>query len=181
MDGRDGGATLPPMKRRRLLKIGAVSAAALAGAGALLMNVEPGLREGKLTDAGRAVFRAVARAVLDGALPAGEEAAQRALDAHLGRLDGVIAGFAPPVQDEITQLVTLLASAAGRIGLTGLRPAWPEASVEEISAALTSLRYSSLELRQQTYHALRDLTNAAYFADESTWPLLGYPGPQALQ
>jgi hypothetical protein len=169
------------MKRRRLLKISLASAAVLAVAGGLLGSLEPGLRDGKLSAGGRAVFRAVARAVLEGALPAGGEAQQRALDQHLNRLDGAIAAFPRPVQAELNQLLALLASSAGRLGLAGLRSAWVEASVADLSAALTGMRYSSLELRQQAYHALRDLTNAAYFADESTWPLLGYPGPQPLQ
>ena len=42
------------------------------------------------------------------------------------------------------------------------------------------MRTSRIGLRQQAYHALRDLTNAAYFADPQTWPLMGYPGPRAV-
>jgi hypothetical protein len=37
-----------------------------------------------------------------------------------------------------------------------------------------------MALRQQVFHALRDLTNAAYFADASTWAAIGYPGQQAV-
>ena len=39
------------------------------------------------------------------------------------------------------------------------------------------MRASRIALRQQAYHALRDLTHAAYFADAATWARLGYPGP----
>jgi hypothetical protein len=42
------------------------------------------------------------------------------------------------------------------------------------------MRVSSLALKQQAYQALRDLTNAAYYADPSAWNVLGYPGPKAL-
>ena len=42
------------------------------------------------------------------------------------------------------------------------------------------MRVSSGTTRQQVYHALRDLTNAAWFADAGSWDLLGYPGPQAV-
>ena len=42
------------------------------------------------------------------------------------------------------------------------------------------MRTSTLELRQQAYHALRDLTNAAFYANPDVWPLLGYPGPDAV-
>ena len=34
---------------------------------------------------------------------------------------------------------------------------------------------------QQAYQALRDLTNAAWFADPEAWSAIGYPGPQAVQ
>ena len=40
------------------------------------------------------------------------------------------------------------------------------------------MRESSLALRQQAFHALRDITNASYFADRSTWAAIGYPGPR---
>jgi hypothetical protein len=49
-----------------------------------------------------------------------------------------------------------------------------------VQSALQAMRSSRLELRQQAYHALRDLTNAAYFADAATWAALGYPGPRSL-
>ena len=42
------------------------------------------------------------------------------------------------------------------------------------------MRTASLTLPQQAYHALRDLTNAAYFADAASWSQLGYPGPRAV-
>ncbi len=46
-----------------------------------------------------------------------------------------------------------------------------------VTEALQSMRQSSLALRQQAFHALRDITNAAYFAHASTWSAIGYPGP----
>jgi hypothetical protein len=45
---------------------------------------------------------------------------------------------------------------------------------------LQGLRTSSLSLRQQVYHALRDLTNAAWFADAAAWSAIGYPGQRAV-
>jgi hypothetical protein len=61
--------------------------------------------------------------------------------------------------------------------MMGLRPAWDEATVPEVQLALQGLRTSALSLRQQAYHALRDLTNAAWFADPSSWAAMGYDGP----
>lgn len=166
------------MKRRRLLQLGIASGALVTLAGAGLSLTRPGLRDGRLTPAGREVLAAVARGVLDGVLPQpwpGDE-----LQGHLQRVDAAIASFPPAMQAELGQLVTLLASPPGRLLLTGLQPDWPSASTGEVQAMLQRLRSSALPLRQQTFHALRDLTNAAYFADARTWSVMGYPGPREV-
>jgi hypothetical protein len=168
------------MQRRTLLAIGAGSGLLLGVAATGLVLIEPGMRDGRLTTGGRAVFAAVAGAVLDGTLPEGGEARERALGGHLRRLHDLIAKLAPAARDELAQLTTVLANAPGRVGLAGLIPAWPDASREEVARALQRMRHSALALRQQAYHALRDLTNGAYFADPGTWALIGYPGPVAV-
>ena len=89
--------------------------------------------------------------------------------------------FPKAVQDELRLLLGLLASAPGRLGLAGLAGTWQQAPTEEVRAMLQRLRLSSLDLRQQTYQALRDITYAAYFSDRSTWSTLGYAGPVDLQ
>jgi len=169
------------MQRRTLLRLGLGGAALLTLAGGGLALLRPGVRDGRLTASGRAVFAAVARAVLDGALPAAPpDAHASALEAHLQRLDGTLGGLAPHARSEVSQLVALLSAAPGRMALCGLDDDWAVADVSAVQAALQAMRTSSLDLRQQAYHALRDLTNAAYFADPQTWPLLGYPGQRPL-
>ena len=168
------------MQRRPLLKLGVGTTVALAVAGAGLALWRPGIERGRLAPAGLEVFEAVARAVLDGMLPSDARARDDALRAHLTRLDDTIAGFPSGTQDELAQLLAVLASPPGRIGLAGLRPNWPDAGVADVQRALQDMRTASLALRQQAYHALRDLTNAAYVADASTWPTLGYAGPRDL-
>ncbi|MED5622129.1 hypothetical protein [Ideonella sp. BN130291] len=165
------------MQRRRLLQLGLGGAAVLALAGAGVALVRPGLTGGRLSAGGRAVFRAVGAAVLDGALPTDASARLRSLDGLLARLEGTIAGLAPHAQDELSTLLALLASAPGRVGLAGLTTDWSDASVAQVHAALQAMRTSALAVRQQAYFALRELTNAAYFADPTTWAWLGYPGP----
>jgi hypothetical protein len=169
------------MQRRTLLKLGVGSAAALAllGGGAALMW-QPGLQQGRLTAAGRTVFKAVARAVLQGALPAEAAAAEAALQAHLKRMDATVAAFPPPVQAELSDLLALLALAPGRRALAGLGTAWDEASAAQVAQALNEMRHAGLALRQQAYHALRDLTHAAWFSAPEHWALLGYPGPRPI-
>jgi hypothetical protein len=163
--------------RRTLIKLGVAGGALAALAAGGLALTRPGLRDGALTPAGREVFEAVARAVLEGSLPVDPAARGTALRSHLQRLDATIAALAPAMQAEIGQLTTVLASRAGRWLVTGLKSEWPAADAAEMQAMLQSLRTSSVNLRLQVFHALRDLTNAAYFADPGTWPAIGYPGP----
>jgi hypothetical protein len=168
------------VQRRHFLRLGVASAAVLAVVGGSLAVVQPGFAHGRLTAAGRRVFRGVARAVLEGMLPSDAAQREAALDAQLTRLDAVIAAFPAATVAEISQLLSLLAVAPGRLGLAGLLPDWPDAATAQVQAALDDMRHSSLALRQQAYHALRDLTNAAWFAEPSAWAQIGYPGPRAL-
>jgi len=168
------------MQRRTLFKLGAASAVVLAFAGGAAALVQTGLQDGKLGAAGREVFRAVGRAVLQGSLPADAPATQVALDGLLDRIDALTLALPVHAQDELSQLLSLLASAPGRRVMAGLHQAWPLASEVDIQQALQGMRLSTLALRQQAYAALHDITAAAYFADASTWPQLGYPGPLKL-
>lgn len=169
------------MQRRTLLGLGVAGAAllALAGGGAALMY-EPAWRDRQLLPAGRTVLAAVARAVLDGSLPADAAQQAAAVDAHLSRMQATVSAMPPHTQSEIGDLLALLAMPPGRRALAGLSSAWSDASVAQTQAALQSMRQSSLLLRRQAYNALRDLTHAAFFADASTWTLLHYPGPRSL-
>jgi hypothetical protein len=168
------------MQRRRLLQLGVGAAAVLAVAGGGVALVRPGLQGGRLSGGSRQVFAAVAQAVLDGALPADAAARQRAMAGHLDRVQQTIDGLPPATRDELSMLLALLGSAPGRIALAGLRTDWHDAGVAEVQTAMLGMRDSSLALRQQAFLALRELTNAAYFSDPSTWSLLGYPGPNAV-
>lgn len=165
------------MRRRTLMTIGFGSAAFLAIAGVGMSGWGPGVHDRRLTARGRTVLSAVALAVLDGSLPQAAAVRESVLAHHLDRIDAAVAAFPTHMQDELSQLLAALSSAPGRIVLAGLSTNWPDASVAEVQAALESMRLSSLVLRQQAYHALRDLTNATFYADPHTWRLLSYPGP----
>ena len=169
------------MQRRTLLRLGLASGAvlALAGGGMALLYA-PGMRDGQLTAAGRAVFAAVARGVLDGSLPVEPKMQEAALSAHLDRLDEILRVMSPHTQGEVAELLVVLNSAPGRLAMAGLTPDWLQASVAQLQVALQGMRVSRISLRQQAYHALRDLTHAAYFSGSATWVQLGYPGPTKL-
>lgn len=170
------------MQRRTLLKLGVAGSATLAlvGGGAALFY-EPAWRNGRLTETGRRVLGAVARAVLDGSLPAEAGPQQAAIAAHLDRLDAALRTMPPATQREVGDLLALLALPPGRLALAGLATDWARAEVAQIQAAMQAMRRSRLALRQLAYHALRDLTHAAYFADSATWAQLGYPGPTRIK
>lgn len=168
------------MQRRTLLKLGAASAALLFVAGGAAVLLQPGLVRGVLTPTGREVFTAVAKGVLDKTLTAEERARQAALNGLLSRIDTLISALPPHAQSELSQLLSLLGSAAGRRTLAGLSTPWPEASVADVQVALQGMRLSGLALRQQAYAALHDITAGAYFSDPSSWSVLGYPGPVAI-
>jgi hypothetical protein len=168
------------MQRRTLFKLGIASAALLAVAGGTLALLEPGIRDARLSPSGRMVFSAVGRALLEGSLPASPEEQRVAMAGLLDRVDGLVAALPPHAQEELSQLLALLASAGGRRLLAGLDEDWPSAPVPAIQQALQSMRTSSVALRQQAYQALHDIVGGAYFSDATTWALLGYPGPTKI-
>jgi hypothetical protein len=140
----------------------------------------PAWREGVLQTSGRIVLGAIARAVLDGSLPDDVMAQRAAIDAHLDRAQGAMAAMSPATQHELGLLLSLLASVPGRWALAGLREDWQTVSTERLQSSLRSMRASGLLMKRQAYHALRDLTHAAFFADRGAWALLHYPGPRDL-
>jgi hypothetical protein len=116
-------------------------------------------------------------AVLDKTLPEQPAAKEAALTGLLSRIDILVGALPPYAQAELSQLLSVLGSGAGRLALAGLRTPWANASVQDLQAALQNMRLSSLVLRQQAYAALHDITASAYFSEPDTWLLLGYPGP----
>ena len=168
------------MQRRKLLAVGAFASVLLAMGGATVGLLRPARVDGRLGAGSSEVMAAVAGTVLDGFLPSEPAARSVQIQAHLSRLQTTISGFPPAMQAEVDEMLALLAHPAGRLALAGLHSGWSQASPEELRATMRSLQTSSLTLRQQVFHALRDLTNAAYFAEPATWSHGGYPGPLAV-
>lgn len=165
------------MQRRTLLHLGLGAGAVLAAAGYGVSIWSPGLApDGRLSATARQIFSQVAQAVLEGNLsePPGRAPA---IEGHLARVEIAVAGLPPATRKELSELLALLATAPGRLALTGLPAGWHEAETRQVQAALQTMRRSASQTRQQVYQALRELTVAAYFAEPSTWLQLGYPGP----
>ena len=165
------------MQRRTLLKLGITASAMLAVVGGTAALIRPGMQRGVLSTAGREVFRAVGIGVLDKTLAEESAAKETELEALLNRIDVLISGLPKHAQDELSQLLAILASGAGRMAFAGLSSPWAAAGAQDIQTALQNMRESSLVVRQQAYAALHDITAGAYFSEPSTWALLGYPGP----
>lgn len=168
------------MQRRTWLKLGLGSAIAFAVVGGMVSTVRPGLEGERLSRGAREVLRAVSLAVLDGSLPEAQAHRDGELLAQLDRLERYIAGLPPAVRGELSQLLAILASPPGRMTFAGLDRPWAEAGVEEVQAALESMRQSRLLLKRQAYQALRDLTAGSYFSQPIAWGPMGYPGPTDL-
>ena len=111
---------------------------------------------------------------------ANREAPLKALAGLVDRIDALVIALPPHVQAELSQLVGLLCTAAGRRGLAGLDTDWPSATAQQVQLALQDMRHSSLAVRQQTYQALHEIVGGAYFSDSSTWAVVGYPGPLTI-
>ncbi|HEY1227504.1 MAG TPA: hypothetical protein VGF26_09295, partial [Ramlibacter sp.] len=119
----------------------------------------------------------VGAAVLDGVLPTEQAQRDAALAGFLVRVDALVSALPAHAQQELSQLLALLSTSAGRHALAGLATGWLEASLPLVQAALDTMRSSPLALRAQAYQALHDISGAAYVSDRGTWAVLGYPGP----
>jgi hypothetical protein len=169
------------LSRRKLLVLGAGSAALLAlGGGAALLARPVWDAHGKFLQPGVEVITAIAAALLDGALPEanGAQTTQRsaALAGVVQRIEGALQAMPTRTQQEFAQLVALLAHPMSRTAM-GMRTDWQHASPALVSDWLSNLRFSRLSLNQQAYHALHDLTLAAYYSDTQTWAAIGYELP----
>lgn len=168
------------MQRRTLLKLGLVSGVVFTLAGGAAMLLQSGLEQGRLTASARALFASLGRAMLQNTLPADAQAHATAVQGLVNRVDALAQSLPSHVQAELSQLVGLLCTAAGRRAVAGLQPGWDDATEAEVQAALDGMRFSGLALRQQAYHALHEIVGGAYFSDEATWKAVGYPGPILL-
>lgn len=163
-------------KRRWLLK----SALALGAVGAALggsVYWNRGVSAGVLTEHGREVMKAVARAVLADVLPTDPAAREAKLEGQLKRLNEVIQSMPSSSQMELAALLGLLANAPTRLMLTGLSSSWAKASTEEILQALEGMRIHKLPTTMMSYHAVRDLTCLSFFSNPDNWSTTGYTGP----
>ncbi len=168
------------MQRRTLLKLGWGSAVVFALGGGAAALLQPGLEHGALSPRSRLVMARIATALIADAWPQGAAPDAQTMDGLLDRINEKISGTQDAVQAELSQLLTLLDTAAGRRGLVGISSTWEAVGTSELADALQAMRTSGVSLRQQAYLGLHDLIYAAHFSARTAWPVLGYPGPVAI-
>ncbi|KIF82925.1 hypothetical protein [Noviherbaspirillum autotrophicum] len=163
------------LSRRSFLKVGIVGGLALATAGGIyrLTRAPEVPHRFVLDDGAHKVLAAIAPVILAGALRPGPADVQASVE----RTKGAILGLPLRTQKEIQDLFALLTLAPARRFLAGLPDDWANAKQEDVAAFLQSWRMHRIGMLQTAYHALHDLVVGPWYADESTWASIGYPGP----
>ena len=169
------------VSRRRFVFVGLAGAAVLVGAHWLVPNVPiGGSAPAGLTPDAADIVRALAPALLDGALPDDTAERDAAITRTVAAVGAAIEGLPPAARDELATLFALLAAMPVRIFVAGMGGAWRDATVTEANGFLVRLQKSRWSVKRSAYDALHQLTFAAWYADPRTWPAIGYPGPPAL-
>lgn len=164
-----------PLSRRRFLQVGLIGTVTLAAAGGLyrILNTPAPAQKFALGSEAKSALGAIVTAILQGAKPSTSEATELAI----ARVQAAIAGLPLATQKEIQDLFALLTLAPARRFLAGIPGNWSDAKIADVAAFLESWRAHRFAMLQTAYHALHDLVIGGWYADESTWASIGYPGP----
>ena len=164
--------------RRRFIQVGVAGAALLAAVRWLDAPGRAWAAPGFRLDTGASeVIRALVPVVLAGALPNDTATRAKAIDEIVEAFARAVGGLAPAIQEEIAEMLSLLAFAPTRITVAGVTSAWRDASPRDIAAFLDDWRTSRFELKRAGSRALTQLIQGAWFDNPLAWAVIGYPGP----
>lgn len=172
---------LPDPGRRSLLKLGLLSGALLATAGAAASL--SGCSADSPAKAGFKVLRADDMPFLQALIPvvlAGAAVPAQmpaALQGTLKNIDDGLAQVSPAMLKLTRQLLDVCASGLTRGPLTGVWGSWETARAEQIETFLLRWRDSSLDLLRQGHSAILQLVLMAWYSRPESWAHCGYPGP----
>lgn len=171
------------MNRRQFLKAGLIGGAVLAAGGAWVVWRDIRDADASLPPRDRIaeVLAAIAPVLLAGALPADPAQRSRALSVVTVGVKEIVAAFPPAVRTEVADLFRLLDIRIARRLLTGVRTDWRDADPADVKAFLERWRWSRIAPLQTGYFALHDMVLGAWYANESAWAQLGYPGPPNVE
>ncbi|MBY5922428.1 TAT leader-containing periplasmic protein [Ferrimonas balearica] len=161
------------MDRRQFLMAGLVGTAAVA-TGIALWPVEKPLPG--LTDPQARVLKALVVPVLYGAAPEAELTAQS--DQVAAQVAHTIATLPPGSQAQLNQLFETLENRLGVLALTGSMTPLLARQPEALAEMLEQWRTHFLDTLEIAYQGLKELIQAAWYADPAHWPALGYNKPQ---
>lgn len=128
-----------------------------------------------------AIVAAVAKVLLDGALPEDVAGRATAVESAVTNVARAVEGLPPSAQHELGQLFALLAFAPTRIAVAGITSSWNDAESADVAAMLVRFRDSRFALLRSAYAALHQLVFAAWYGDPAAWAAIGYPGPPELE
>lgn len=158
------------LDRRQFLQVGV--------AGAIVLATVPLMSRPRATSA--TIIGALAPVVLAGALPMDPKARSQAVREVVEAFHRAVGAMSPAVQDEIGELIGLLAFAPTRILFTGLASPIEKSSPAQVAAFLSRWRRSDFDLLRAGYQALTQLIQASWYDNPSSWAAIGYPGPPKL-
>lgn len=125
------------------------------------------------------MLRVVAAAVLGPALPPDAASREAELSRVVAAAGALIDNLPSSTRREVGDLFGLLALKPARM-LLGFSGNWEMREVSSVAQSLSSLRESSIGLKQQAYFALHDMVLGSFYAEPATWLSTGYPGPPKL-
>jgi hypothetical protein len=160
---------MKPFTRREFIAAGIGGTALLAGAG--------WLSRGRTS---ADVIPALVPVVLAGALPPDPRERAAAIAETTQAFHRAVSRLAPAIQEEIGDLLALLAFAPTRILVAGVSSPWSEATPDAITAFLESWRASRSELKRSGYRALTQLIQGSWYDNPLAWKVVGYPGPPEI-
>ena len=164
------------MKRRDLLRLGALSPALLALSNlpltALAALPPEGGGEPVLSPEDAELLLAVMERMVDTGLP---DAPKPREVGALATAERVLGALDPGVATQLVRALWLVDwwPAVVELRFTRFRSLPPE----ERDASLEGWRTSSLVLRRRVFYALRNLSMLCYWSRDPTWKLIGYGGP----
>jgi hypothetical protein len=165
--------------RRLLLKSALlVSAAGLAVGGGVFFR--RGLNASGLTEDGRSVFRAMARAVAGETLPTDPSKRKRILDEFLFDFETALMNLPAAKRMQISAVAGVLANAPTRYMTTGRWRSWAQASDDEVCEALRHMRESGNMLTDASFNAVRAVISINFYSAKPHWALAHYPGPMPI-
>ncbi len=178
----NAGTVSPSSPKRRWFLKTALAVAAVGGALGGSIWWQRGFDQDNLhmTSHGRAVFKALASAIVGPMLPTDPAKREATLDVYVTRLGQAIQDMPSAKRLQLSLLVGALANAPTRYLASGMWTSWEDATDAQVLAALDHLRTANSAAQHTLFAATRGITALMFFSTPENWSLSGYPGPMVI-